>query len=136
MGAKENQIQKSCAYMLGVLAGCFVERNNSGVMKAAGWTNKRGEKSKDRFVRFGGEKGAPDLRATVPPDGHALAVECKTLEGSLSEDQKEWARKHRAAGGTYLACRSTIPLENWLRERGLLGGIAVQTKATHPELFP
>lgn len=50
--------------------------------------------------------GTPDILVVVPPRGHLLGLECKTLTGELRESQIVWATKARARGVTVETVRN------------------------------
>lgn len=58
-----------------------------------------------------GLKGKPDITATVPPHGRALAAEAKTGAGRLKPAQIAWRDAHVAAGGVYVEFRTLEELQ-------------------------
>lgn len=92
MALKETDIQAAILDYLR-LKGHFFWRNNSGAFK----TERGG------FYRVG-TPGAPDIIGCV--DGKFVGLEVKTPKGKLSEDQQEFARGLRTAGGAYHLVRS------------------------------
>jgi hypothetical protein len=80
-------------------------RANCGAMK-------RG----DRFIRMG-QKGQPDIMGILP-GGVLLCCECKRQGGKLSEDQRAWLERAKAAGAVTVVAHSVEELARAIEERG------------------
>lgn len=74
------------------MRGAMAWRNNKGMARM-------GSKEDPRFVHFGGDPGASDVFALVPPNGTFLAVECKLPGQKPTDDQLEFIEKVRSVGG-------------------------------------
>jgi hypothetical protein len=68
------------------------------------------------FVRFG-TRGMSDILGILP-DGRALAVECKTVNGKLSDFQNEFLNAIRRNNGIAIVARSVDDVELGLKEAG------------------
>ena len=79
--------------------GIVAWRNNKG---AGRFRNKSGG---ERFLRFGGPDGAPDIVGYMP-DGRALFVECKASDGRIRPEQQEFIARARKAGCVAVIVRS------------------------------
>jgi hypothetical protein len=78
------------------------------------WRNNTGQAEIDgREVRFG-KKGSADILGVWAPSGRFIAIETKTKNGILSEDQKRWSADFIAFGGLYIIARSVHDVENSL----------------------
>jgi len=69
-----------------------------------------------RFTHFG-KKGSSDILGVLP-DGKFLAVECKSRNGRLSPEQKQFLEALRERGAIALVVRGWCELDNALREAG------------------
>jgi hypothetical protein len=113
---RESSIVAACLQLL-KLRGIFAWRNNTGVAMLPG----RG--GKPMPVRFG-YPGSSDIFAIVK-GGQFLAIECKTPLGprgggaKQSDDQVEFERRVKGAGGLYLLVRSGQELETYLDGSGV-----------------
>ena len=65
-----------------------------------------------RFVRFG-NPGESDLLGLIAPWGIALAIECKSRGGRLSDRQKQWGAAFSGHGGIYVVAHS-VPMSTKL----------------------
>jgi len=72
--------------------GCFVDRMNSGAVRLPG----RG--GRERFLRFGGRPGIPDI-VGVGPDGRYIGVEVKRGRAPISPAQAAFHAEIRQRGG-------------------------------------
>lgn len=59
----------------------------------------------DRKVYYG-VKGEADIQGIIYPGGRALAIEVKTGNAVLSEDQRTWRAMFIKFGGLYIEARS------------------------------
>lgn len=89
----EAETQRTLLAAIGAVPRLLVERMNTGVAKDI----KTG-----RVVRFG-TPGGPDIRVTL--QGKSVAIECKSDRGTLSPEQRTWAKAFGLAGGEYIVCR-------------------------------
>lgn len=85
-------------------------RMNVGAVRFA---DKNGRRN---FVRFG-TPGMSDILGILP-DGRALAVECKTINGKLSDFQSEFLDAIRRNNGIAIVARSVDDVELGLKEAG------------------
>lgn len=82
----------------------FAWRNNSGTL----WVG-------ERPVSYG-HVGSSDILA-IMPTGRFLAVECKSLTGVQSDNQKRFQEKIKSHNGVYLLVRSVVELEEQLNAK-------------------
>jgi hypothetical protein len=78
---------------------------NTGAMRVPGTAT-----AKQAFVRFA-FRGCSDIIGLVPFSGQFLAVECKTGNGELSDDQAAFRGRVMANGGIFIEARSIDDLE-------------------------
>ena len=90
---KEGEIVKACLDYL-TFYGAFVWRNNTGALK-----------DKTNRPVFFGKPGSADIIGVLP-GGRFIAVECKTIKGTLSEKQKIFLSSVKDIGGLALVARS------------------------------
>lgn len=78
-------------------AGCTLWRNNVGAWK---------DPKTGRLIRYGvGGKGGSDLLG-IAPDGKFLAIECKTSDGRIRDEQNGFIYAVLAKGGRAGVARS------------------------------
>lgn len=94
---KESNIVKACIECL-QWHGFIVLRNNSGFLILQDGNNKK------RAVKLG-LKGSSDIIA-CSPNGRFVAIECKTKNGKLTEDQKRFLDEVQKKGGITAVVRS------------------------------
>jgi hypothetical protein len=99
----ESAVLSACLEYL-TLTGIFAWRNNTGAVKVDG----------KRFVRFG-LKGSPDILG-VMPDGRILCVECKSVRGRLTPEQRAFGEAVKRRGGIYIVARGIDDLRGELNE--------------------
>ena len=75
-------------------------RNQTGALPAVG----RGGRTYP--VRFGLGVGGADLVGLLKGSGRFFALECKTLRGKQTPEQRAWAQAVEGAGGFYRVVRS------------------------------
>ena len=75
-------------------------RNQTGALPAVG----RGGRTYP--VRFGLGVGGADLVGLLKGSGRFFALECKTLRGKQTPEQRAWAQAVESAGGFYRVVRS------------------------------
>jgi hypothetical protein len=82
------------------------------------WNNPSGAVriAPDRWIHFG-KKGSADIIGILP-DGKFLAVECKSRNGRLAPEQKDFLEKVRGMGGIGLVACSDCELDEALRQAG------------------
>lgn len=138
MGQRENAVVDACLTLLVRYGGCFAWRQNSGGIRLPG------REGKERFVSFGGIRGAADIVGVIgkgPHKGRAIAVECKApapdpvLEDILIQDgrkkrrgeggrqskfQKDWQAMFEEAGGLYVLAWRSEQLEKVLIEHQVI----------------
>ncbi len=73
---------------------------------------------KGRLVRFG-IPGTPDLCGLMLPSGRFLGIECKTVKGRQSDDQKSFERMITKFGGLYVLARSLADVDQALAAIGI-----------------
>jgi hypothetical protein len=81
-------------------------RNNTGAVQIA----------PGRFMRFG-KKGSSDILGVLP-GGRFLCVECKSKDGKLSPEQKQFLADVQELGGLALIVRGWWELDEALRREG------------------
>jgi hypothetical protein len=59
-----------------------------------------------RFIRFGGEPGAPDILGFLEPFGSLFALEVKVKRRKQTPEQVLWQQKAERVGGFYFVVRS------------------------------
>lgn len=80
-----------------VLTGrALLWRNNTGLARYG-----------SAHVAYGLGLGGADLVGIVRPSGRGFALEVKTKEGTLSNEQKAWHRAWSGAGG-FVACVRSV----------------------------
>jgi hypothetical protein len=74
----------------------------------------------------GNKAGTPDILAffresliSLPWVSRALWIECKSKDGSLSDEQQEFCEKVGTEGHRYLVARSAHDVEVWLNANGV-----------------
>ncbi len=97
---KETAIQREIMLAVGNRPDVRIWRNNSGVAR-----QRRKDGSKGRPVKFGLVPGAADIIGIIA-GGRFLAIECKTINGRLSQNQKQWRAVIERFGGLYILARS------------------------------
>jgi len=90
------------------IRGIYHWRNNTGAVQV-----RPGE-----FMRFG-KKGSSDILGILP-GGRLLCVECKSKEGRLSPEQKQFLDDALELGALALVVRSWQELDEALREAGYI----------------
>jgi hypothetical protein len=95
----ESAVLRACREYL-LLRGHFVYRANNG----AGMTES------GRFFRAHEIKGVPDLEGCTK-DGRFLGVECKSVRGRQTPEQKAFGEAVRTRGGVYVVARRVEDLE-------------------------
>lgn len=97
---REAQLQDEIRLAVAQLDGVVLWRNNVGVGRVG---------RSDAPVRFGLAVGSADLVGLVTmPDGKGrfIAMEVKTQDGRLSEEQSRWLNLVRSLGGLAVVVRS------------------------------
>ena len=69
------------------------------------WRNNAGAR-KGGKLRYGLAVGAADIIGIMGPAGRFIAIEVKTDEGRLSEQQEHWGATVTKRGGVYVVVRS------------------------------
>lgn len=83
---------------------CLIRLSEMGVLA---WRNPTGRAVAPSGAVFGfGLKGSSDILGVIPPNGRALAVECKTGTGRLSRQQEKFAAAFAKRGGIFVLARS------------------------------
>ena len=108
MVTPESRVLNGCLQYLKA-RGIYCWRNNTGAVKLA----------PDRWVHFG-KKGSSDILAVLP-DGRILCVECKSKNGRLSPEQKEFLEAIRGSGGLAVVVHDWMELDRALRKAGFAG---------------
>ncbi|MDR0411958.1 MAG: VRR-NUC domain-containing protein [Treponema sp.] len=91
-------------------------RNIPAIRMNVGAVRFADENGRRNFVRFG-TPGMSDILGILP-DGRALAVECKTANGKLSNFQSEFLDAIRHNNGVAIVARSVEDIESGLKEVG------------------
>jgi hypothetical protein len=65
---------------------------------------------KGRWVQFG-IPGQADIGGILAPNGRVLEIECKTLIGRQSPEQKHWQAMIQSFGGLYILARSVADVD-------------------------
>ncbi|MEW6439227.1 MAG: hypothetical protein AB1508_18915 [Pseudomonadota bacterium] len=86
----ETALVRACLHYLHI-RGVVAWRANTGA-------NTYESKGTRRFVRFG-PKGQADIMGVMPPNGRALAIECKMRNRPTTAQQRAFLEHVRAAGG-------------------------------------
>lgn len=103
----EKGITNACLELLWTW-NVFCWRNNTGGFLR---TYKRKDNSEGRsFIRFG-YKGSGDIIGLTNKTGRFLAVENKTVNGQLDDDQEKFRDYVLSRGGVYILARGTDTLE-------------------------
>jgi hypothetical protein len=103
---REQDLVRPALELLG-LRGCFVFRNNSGVMAAT-------SNGKRRFVRFGGAPGASDILGLLP-GGRFVCVELKRPGRRPTAKQKAFLAAVQALDGLALVVSDLAELDKQIR---------------------
>lgn len=91
----ESAVLRACLHWL-ALNGVVAWRNNAG---AGMFRNaKQSTRSRDRFVRFGGPRGASDIIGYTRSGGRAVFVETKASDGTQSPEQEAFIAAARVSG--------------------------------------
>lgn len=91
----ESAVLKACLHWL-ALNGVTAWRNNKGAGKFRNPKQRAG--TKDRFVKFGGPDGAPDIIGYQRSSGRAVFVETKASDGVASPEQEKFIEDAEACG--------------------------------------
>jgi hypothetical protein len=103
----ETRVTSACLELLHAW-GVFAWRNNTGAY-VRDYARTDGSQGKS-FIRYG-LKGSADIIGLTKINGRFLAVETKTVNGQLSDDQIEFKQRVKASGGLYILARSVEALE-------------------------
>jgi hypothetical protein len=95
MGTIENDLKRAVIQYL-TYKGCFAWSNNTGAYSAE-------YQGKTRRIRFG-FPGSSDVLG-ITPDGRLIAVEAKTEQGKLRDNQRDFLQQVAARGGIALCVR-------------------------------
>jgi hypothetical protein len=107
MKTPEGAVVKACLEYL-QLRGIYAYRQNTG---AAEYTDKTGKK---RMVKYG-KPGASDI-VGVMPGGRFIAVECKALNGRLSDFQRQFLEDIDRMGGLAVVARSVDDIARAMKQ--------------------
>lgn len=107
---RESAIVAACLQLL-AFRGCFVWRQNQGVMAAT-------YKGRSRVIRFAGVTGISDI-VGMTPAGQFLAVECKAGRNKATAEQAEFMDRVRRAGGVAFLVYSSDQLLKELKAIGI-----------------
>lgn len=99
---EETGVTSACIDLLWAW-GVFAWRNNSGGYLAK-WRRKDGSEAK-QFIKYG-LKGSSDILGLTLKSGRFLAVETKTVNGELSDEQIEFRNRVEKHGGIYIVARN------------------------------
>lgn len=95
----EREIQHEIRLALGLEPDATLFRNQCGR-----YTEERG--GRKRVIQYGLAVGSADL-VGLGPGGRFFAIECKTADGRLTDEQARWLRLVRNAGGFAAVARSS-----------------------------
>lgn len=115
---RENLIQHEIMKAWGAHPALRIWRQNTGV----GWfANGQPARRKDPGaypVKFG-VPGQGDLSGLILPSGRRLEIECKTVKGKQSEDQRNFQAMIERFGGLYVLARSVADVDQALASEGI-----------------
>ena len=110
LSVRESAVVAACLELL-AYRGCFVWRQNQGVMAAT-------YKGKSRVIRFAGVTGIADIIGMTPA-GQFIAVECKAGRNKATKEQEEFLERVRQRGGVAFLVYSSDQLLKELKAIGI-----------------